>query len=478
MLNVFLSRHIYLLSFFLFFPFFGCDWTVPHPDAVKAEYAITDALIVCMDSSRHIITDGTILIGGGKILAIAPGERGHDWYEVSESVSAEGKLVMPGLINTHTHSAMTLMRGLADDLPLDKWLREHIWPAEKVLMDSAAIVAGTQLAMAEMIRSGTTTFNDMYFFAGVMAEVVDSAGMRAIIGEGIIDFPTPSCANAQIALDVTKRLIEQYRDHSRISISVAPHSVYATNEENLGEAISLAKEMHAPVHIHVSETQIEQRNAQSQFAMSPMAYLKQLGMLDVPQLIAAHGVHLSPADQQLLQTQQAGIAHCPESNMKLASGVAPVPDLLQRGIPVGMGTDGAASNNNLDLFESMGHAALLQKVHRMDPTALPAEQVVEMATIGGAHVLGLDQITGSIEVGKAADLLMLDLSRPALQPFYNPYSQLVYSARGSDVSDVMVEGQFLMRNRKLLTLQEADIIRRVKALQSKIVAEFSKQSSL
>ncbi len=441
------------------------------PSSAEAvDLAVENALLLTMDSARHRYAEGTLLVREGAIVAVGPSSALRGQYRASETLDAQGYLLMPGLVNTHTHAAMTLFRGLADDLPLQQWLEEFVWPAEAQFIDSSTVRLGTQLALTEMIRGGITAYCDMYFFAEVVAEETRRAGLRGLIGEGLLRYPTPSAATPDQALARSRRFIEAWQGDALVTPVVAPHSPYACDEQLLRQAQEMADHYDLPLTIHLAETERERRALLAEKGLSPTAYLDQLNLLR-PGLIAAHGVALSPADVALLQRRGGGVAHCPESNLKLASGIAPWQDLHQAGITVGLGTDGATSNNNLNLFEEMNLAAKLQKVATQDPAALPAEDVVAMATIEGARLLGLDDRTGSLEVGKRADFILLDLQQPHLTPLYNPYSQLVYAAQASDVQHVMVAGRWLMRNRQLLTLNEARIRTEVKEVAAQIRAQ-------
>ncbi len=435
---------------------FQCGPQNPAEVTRQVDLAIYHAQILTMDSAKTQFGAGTILIHNGQIVALGPDTLLTGTYQAQKAISAEGKVVLPGLVNTHTHLAMTLLRGFADDLPLQSWLEDHIWPVERAMMNADAVYAGSLLGMAELIRSGTTCFNDMYFFADQVARAAEKAGLRGRVGEGLLDFPTPRSRDTAEAFAFTRQLWEKYRDHPLVGVSIAPHSPYACGTELLQKAARMATDFQVPLHIHLAETQTEVAIIQERFGLTPTAYLDHIGLLK-PGFIGAHGVYLNEADQVLLAAKGGGIAHCPESNMKLASGVAPVPLMRAAGIRVGLGTDGAASNNDLDLFEEMSTTAKLHKLHMMDPTVMPAEEVLAMATIDGAHLLGWGDRIGSLEIGKQADLILVDLNSLHLQPLYNLYAHLVYSADGSDVSEVIVNGKLLMENRKLLTLEEEQI---------------------
>jgi 5-methylthioadenosine/S-adenosylhomocysteine deaminase len=366
---------------------------------------------------------------------------------------------MPGLVNAHTHAAMTCFRGIADDLPLMTWLNDHIFPAEaKLTFD--IVYQGTLLACAEMILSGTTTFCDMYLFEDAVAQAAKTVGIRAVVGEVIYDFPSPNYGPVEAGLKYTEDLIEKWRDDPLITIAVEPHSVYACSPELLKKARAIADKNNVSVIIHVSETEREVAEVMGKYGLTPVAHLADIGLLG-PNLIADHCVVLTPEDITLLKEFDVKVAHNPESNMKLASGIAPIPELLDHGITVGIGTDGCASNNNLDLFQEMDTAAKLHKVNSLDPTVMDARTVVRMATIDGARVLGLEDTTGSIETGKKADVIIIDVNRPHLIPMYNVYSHLVYAVTGSDVVTAIVNGRLLMEDRVLTTVDVDAVMRAV-----------------
>jgi len=420
---------------------------------------IKNGLVVTMDDRLNIFQPGALAIRGDSIIAVG---REEDLaplaLKANEVLDAGGGAVLPGLINTHTHAAMTLLRGLADDLPLMDWLENHIFPAERRLTGEW-VYWGTLLACAEMILSGTTTFCDMYLFEAEVARAAREAGMRALVGEVLYDFPSPNYGPLEKGLEYSRDLILQYREDPLISVAVEPHTPFTCAPELLLRAKSLADEFRVPLIIHLAETRTEEEQILKRYGASPTQHLARLGLLD-ENLIAVHCVVLSEADQETLAAAGVKVAHCPESNMKLASGVAPVVELLRRGVSVGLGTDGCASNNNLDLFQEMDSAAKLHKVHRLDPTVMDARTVFWMATRGGARVLGLDSRVGSLEAGKKADVILLNLDQPHLTPLYNIYSHLVYSARGADVTRVIIHGRTVMKDRKLLTLDLKEILSR------------------
>ncbi len=420
---------------------------------------IKNGLVVTMDDRMNIYQPGALAINGDSIIAVgterdlAPlGSR------AKEVVDAGGGAVLPGLINTHTHAAMTLLRGLADDLPLMDWLENHIFPAER-RMSGEWVYWGTLLACAEMILSGTTTFCDMYLFEAEVARAAREAGLRALVGEVLYDFPSPNYGPLEKGFEYTRHLIQQYRDDPLISVAVEPHTPFTCAPELLLRARDLSVEAGVPLIIHLAETRTEEDQILKRYGVSPTQHLARLGLLD-ENLIAVHCVVLSETDQNTLAAAGVKVVHCPESNMKLASGVAPVVELLRRGVSVGLGTDGCASNNNLDLFQEMDSAAKLHKVHRLDPTVMDARTVFRMATRDGARVLGMESRVGSLEAGKKADLIILNLDQPHLTPLYNIYSHLVYAARGADVTRVIINGRTVMKNRELLTLDLKEILSR------------------
>jgi 5-methylthioadenosine/S-adenosylhomocysteine deaminase len=377
-------------------------------------------------------------------------------YRADEVMDGDGKVLIPGLVNTHTHLSMTLMRGLADDLPLNKWLNDHIWPVEADL-EGEHCYAGALLACLEMIKSGTTTCNDMYFFMDHVARAIEVTGLRCLISHGMIDLGDEDKRSEEFR--ETLRIIEKCHETAdgRIRVALGPHSPYTCSSELLKWVRSKADEKNLKIHIHVSETQKEVEDSMEDRRKRPFEYLNDIGLLG-PDVIAAHSVWLSGAEIALIKDMNVKISHNPLSNMKLASGVAPVSKMIENGIQVSLGTDGAASNNNLDLFQEMKTSALLQKVETMDPTVLPAEQVLQMATCGGATALGMEDQIGTIEVGKKADLVLVDMKAPHLTPYRNPISHLAYSAEGSDVNTVICNGKILMREREVLALDEAEVI--------------------
>ncbi len=426
----------------------------------NADLIVHNGLVVTMDVNDPELEKGFVAVTGSAITAIGSEGSRKNW-SAEKTIDAGGGIIMPGLVNTHTHAAMTGFRGLADDLPLMRWLEEHIFPAEAQL-DTEKVRAGTLLACAEMIQSGTTCFCDMYLFENAVAEAAAAAGMRAVVGEVLFDFPSPNYGPIEKGLVYTKELIDRWQGHPLVSIAVEPHSPYLCSPDLLMAAIDLARRHGCLGVIHLSETQSEVDRIRERYGCSPVAHLESLGLLG-PDLLACHCVVLEDGDIDLLARRDVKVAHNAESNMKLASGVAPIPKLIDRGVCVGIGTDGCASNNDLDLFSEMDTVAKLHKVAALDPTVMPAETVLKMATIDGARALGMGDRIGSLAVGKLADLIVIDTAKPHLTPMYHPDSHLVYAARGSDVDTVVIGGKVVMENRRLLTLDletiTSDVIR-------------------
>ena len=417
-----------------------------------------------------LFENGFIGVTGDTISHIGQGDSFP--IRAKKVIDAQEGFVLPGLINAHTHASMSLFRGLADDLPLMEWLTKFIFPAES-RMDKEFVRAGALLACAEMILSGTTTFCDMYLFEDEVAQVAQEAGMRCLVGEVLYDFPSPNYGPIAKGFEYTEFLIQKWRGNPLVSIAVEPHALYTCSADLLTRANNLALTHRVPLIIHVAETKIEVQESIEKFGKRPFEYMESLGILG-PHIVADHCVHLDDSEIERIASHQIKVVHNPESNMKLASGVSPVTKLLARGVTVGLGTDGCASNNNLDLFEEMDMAAKLQKVATMDPTALDAPTVLKMATVSGAKVLGLGSLVGSLEVGKKADIILLDAKRPHLIPLYNPYSHLIYSARGNDVTHSMINGRLVMENRRLLSLDLAEVLKRAKDEAQRVLTWVSK----
>ncbi|MTJ91888.1 MAG: amidohydrolase [Desulfovibrio sp.] len=398
------------------------------------------AFIVTQDEQRRVIENASLAIDKGLIADIGPTAELIQRWQASETLHLEDKLVLPGLINAHTHAAMTFLRGLADDMPLMDWLNQRIFPVEQKLTPEL-VRLGSLMGYAEMLRTGTTACVDMYLFEAAVFEAADTAGLRCLGGEAVFAFPSAAFPGPQAALDATRALAEKYRNHDRLRVAVNPHSVYTTTPEILTACRDLAQEQSLPLHIHLAETPSETQICLSAQGKRPTEYCHSLGLLDVPCTLA-HVVDVTSAELDLLARQKAVVAHNPSSNMKLASGAAPVAAMLARGMNVGLGTDGAASNNRLNMFTEMGRSALLHKLTGLDPTLLPAGQVLDMATLGGAAAMH-DARLGSLAPGMAADCIALDLTEPNLQPMYNEVSHIVYAATGMETRMTMVGGEVL-----------------------------------
>jgi 5-methylthioadenosine/S-adenosylhomocysteine deaminase len=419
---------------------------------------VAGGIVVTVDGARNVYDPGAVAIDGTSIVAVGPAADIAARFTAAEQVNAVGSVVIPGLINTHSHAPMVLYRGLADDLALQEWLEKYIFPAEAKTVSREMVRVGTRLAALEMIQSGTTAYADMYYFEEEVARVTKAAGMRGVLGQTIIQFPVPDAKTPQEGLARAEAFIKEFEKDDLIVPAVAPHSAYTLDAKALLASRALATKYGVPVLIHVAETETDLKNSQTAHAgMSPVAYLQSMAFWG-PRTVANHGVWVDAGDMKILRSHQVAVSHNPESNMKLASGIAPVPAYLAAGVTVGLGTDGAASNNDLDMFEAMRFAALLHKVKTGDPRTLPAPAVLEMATIGGAKALGLDQQIGSLENGKRADLVVVSMASARQTPLYDPISHLVYATRGDDVRTVIVNGRVLMRDRKMMTLDESAVL--------------------
>jgi len=430
---------------------------------------LTARYIIPVEPAGAVLAGHAIAVDNGKILAVLPAATAHQHYLPREHIALPDHVLIPGLVNLHTHAAMSLMRGLADDLPLMAWLKSHIWPAEAEHAQHEFAFHGTQLACAEMLQGGITCFNDMYFFPEAAAHAVQAAGMRAALGMIVLDAPTAYASDADDYLAKGVALRDEYRDHPLLSFCLAPHAPYTVGDKTFTKIVTYAEQLNLPVHLHLHETLDEITDSLQQHNLRPIARLNHLGLLG-PNLIAVHATHLNDAEIALLSQQGCHVAHCPSSNLKLASGIAPVSAMAQRGINAGLGTDGAASNNRLDLFAEMRLAALLAKAQSGQADALPAAQVLQMATLNGAQALGLDRLIGSLVAGKAADITAVDFSGLALLPCYDPLSHLVYVAGRENVSHVWVNGKLLLDNRRLTTLDEVTLKNQTVVWQQKLGA--------
>jgi len=417
---------------------------------------IRGGTVVTMDGSRRVIENGGIAIKDGRIVAVDTAALMDLNYSSRQVIEAQGKVVIPGLINGHTHVPMTLFRGIADDLDLQEWLTKYIFPAEAKNVTEDFVRVGTRLGLAEMIRSGTTTYCDMYYFEDAIADETFKAGMRGVLGETVIDFPVADNKTNAEAMAYVDRFVKHWKGNALIVPAIAPHAPYTVSQDHLKAVREFSDRTGAPIVIHISETKREVDDSIKDKGASPIDYLNRFGFLN-DRVVAAHVVWPSDEELALLKKLGVGIVHNPQSNMKLASGVAPVPAMLKDDLPVGLGTDGAASNNDLNLWEEMDTAAKLHKLISKDPKVVSAQEAFEMATIRGARALHLEKEIGSIEKGKRADIAIVDLDDLNQVPFYNIYSDLVYAAKADDVRTVIIEGRVVMRDRKLLTLNEETI---------------------
>jgi 5-methylthioadenosine/S-adenosylhomocysteine deaminase len=431
--------------------------------------AIVGGTIVSMDKDRRIIEDGAIVIQKGKITNIGKRAEVMSKIRAKQTIDATGKVIVPGLVNTHTHVPMTLFRGIADDLDLNDWLTKYIFPAEGKNVSEDFVRAGTRLGLAEFIRGGTTTYCDMYYFEDAIADETFKAGLRGVLGETVIDFPVPDNKTFPEAIAYSEKFIKKWQKNALITPAIAPHAPYTVSEEHLKQARKVADDLKAPLVIHLAEDRKELKFvADNKNGLRPIEYLEKIGLLN-ERTIGAHVIYANEDEIEVLKKYGVGVAHCPQSNMKLAAGVAPIPQMLASGLDVGLGTDGAASNNDLSLWEEMDTAAKLHKVFSFDPKVVSALQAFEMATIGGAKALDLDDKIGSLETGKRADIVIVDFDGLHQTPFYNMYSHLVYATKSTDVRTVLVDGKLLMKDRKLLTLNETLIKQKANEYRDQVV---------
>ncbi|MHB8156011.1 MAG: amidohydrolase [Desulfocucumaceae bacterium] len=431
---------------------------------------IKGATIITMERRDHIISEGEIAIEGQNIVGVGPAGSAPEGFEPDRTIDAKDMLALPGFVNSHTHAAMTLLRSYADDLPLMKWLEEKIWPLESKL-EEEDVYWGSLLCCLEMIRSGTTTFADMYFYMDQVAMAVEKAGIRANLSRGMIGVGP----EAQAALDYSRGFVSRWHNKAdgRITVRLGPHAPYTCPPDYLEKVIALAKELKVGIHIHLAETLSEVDEIADKYGMTPIQLVDSLGLFELP-VLAAHCVHLDKKDIEILAEKKVGVAHNPESNMKLASGVAPVCALLEYGVTVGLGTDGAASNNNLDMLEEMRSAALLQKISMMDPLALPSFEALSLATTGGARALGMGDQLGMIKKGMKADIILMDTRKPHLFPRHDWIANVVYAAQSSDVDTVIINGNIVMEGRRVLTIDEDEVYEQVQRRAERLVSGNSK----
>jgi 5-methylthioadenosine/S-adenosylhomocysteine deaminase len=437
---------------------------------------ITGGTVVTMDPQGTVISDGAVAIQGSTIAAVGKRADLEARFAGSRTINVGGQIILPGLINTHTHAPMVLYRGLADDLALMDWLTKYIFPAEKATVSPEFVRVGTRLAALEMIESGTTTFADMYYFEDDIADETKAAGLRGVLGQSVIQFPVADAATPEAALTRAESFLEKWKGDSLITAAVAPHAPYTVPGPILQAARALANKYNAPLLIHLAETKDEIKTVADAHHTTPAKYLDGLGVWNGRSL-AAHAVWLDASDMQILHDRGVGLAHNPESNMKLASGVAAVPQWIASGLKAGLGTDGAASNNDLDMFEAMRTAAFLHKVTTMDPRALPARQALELATRRGAEALGMGDRIGSLEPGKQADVITVAVDGARQTPMFDPISHLVYVTRGDDVRTTIVAGRVLMENGRVMTLKAAEVLRDARAMAERVRAAVSQAAA-
>lgn len=436
--------------------------------AAPADWIWSARWVITEDAQHRVIENGAVAITGGRIVGVGTKADIDARFQPKQRLDRPDAIIAPGLINTHTHAAMSLFRGIADDKNLQDWLEHYIFPAEAKNVSPEFVRWGTRLGCLEMLLGGTTTFTDMYYFEDVVAEVTKEAGMRGVLGETVIGFPVADNKTPAAALAFTERYLTRFKGDPLVTAAVAPHALYTNSDETLKASRALANKYHAPLVIHLSETKKENDDAMAQRHKSPTKILDDLGVL-TGRTIAAHCVWTSDADLAILKARNVGVAHCPSSNMKLASGVAPIVKMLAMGIHVGLGPDGpAGSNNDFNMFEEMDLAAKLQKVTTMNPTVLPATTALEMATIGGARVIGMEKDLGSVETGKLADLITVRIDRPNAVPLYDAVSQMVYALKADDVRDVMVNGKPVVRDGQILTLNAPQILEKAREYRAKV----------
>src|SRR4051812_40251950 len=427
------------------------------PSKKTVSLLVVGGTVLTENAAHTILSPGAVAIDGMNIVDIGAPEAMATKYRATETIDVRDQVVLPGLINTHTHAPMVMYRGLADDLALMDWLQKYIFPAEAKTVSPELVRVGTRLAAVEMIESGTTAYVDMYYFEEEIAKATVEAGLRGVLGETVIQFPVADAKTPADALARAENFIKEFKDNGLVVPAVAPHAIYTNDRATLAASAALARKYGVPIVIHVAETEDEVKTAREQYQMTPIAALESIGVLG-PSTIAAHAVWATDADIAILKRTCTGVAHNPESNMKLASGAAPVAKYLAAGVKLGLGTDGAASNNDLDMFEAMRQASFLAKHATHDPTAVKAQDALDMATIGGARVIGMEKTLGSLEAGKHADVITVSMASARQTPMYDPVSHLVYVTRGDDVRNTIVNGKVLMRDRQLKTLNRATVI--------------------
>jgi 5-methylthioadenosine/S-adenosylhomocysteine deaminase len=437
----------------------------------EVDIVISGGRILVMDAKDTKFPKGALAISGGTIIDVGTQENVEEVYFGKQRIEAKDSLIIPGLINAHTHAAMTCFRGIADDMELMTWLNNYIFPAEAMNVDPELAYWGSLLACAEMIKSGTTTFCDMYIFEDETAQAAKQAGIRCLLGEVLFDFPSPNFKSPEEGLAYTEMLIKKWADDPLVNILVEPHALYTCSPPLLRKAKDIADRYQVPIAIHLLETKEEAVQLKGKYGQKAVTFLREFGYLD-ERFFAFHCVAMDDEDIRTFADHGCKVVHNPESNMKLASGVAPVTNMLKAGITVGLGTDGCASNNNLDMFQAMDTAAKLEKSARLDPTIMSARTVLHMATSKGAKVLGLEGLIGTLEPGKKADIVIVGLNKPHLTPIYDEYSHLVYAANGADADTVLINGRIVMRDRRLLTIDETEAMQRVNQIAVRVRKSF------
>jgi 5-methylthioadenosine/S-adenosylhomocysteine deaminase len=445
----------------------------------QVDTILTGGTVVTMNQQFDIIPDGALAIRGDKIVGVGQSAEIAARFQSDKTISCAGQYILPGLVNAHTHVPMTLLRGLADDLRLDVWLMGYVMPTERQFVTPEFCRLGTGLACAEMIRSGITAFADMYYFEADVAAATAAAGLRGVLGQSILKFPTPDAETYEFSMDYAAQFIEEWKDHPLITPAIAPHAPYSTTTEILRECAQLAVAHDVPILIHIAETRLEVDDSMELYGQPVVPWVQDAGLLDA-KVLAAHCVHINPGEMRILREFNSTVAHCPTSNLKLASGIAPVMEMLEAGLTVGIGTDGTASNNDLDMFEEVRLAAILAKTAANDPTALPAKQALLMATRKGAEALFLGDVTGSLETGKLADVITIDARQIHNMPQFNRdpnaiYSRIVYASKSTDVRHVLCNGRWLMQDRELLTIKEAELIKQAADYALKVDAFLTEQ---
>ncbi len=465
----------FLMNKLLVFAAFVLVLSLPdsaHAQRKKVDLVVYGGTVVTMDSEKRVYKNGALAVDDAKIVGVGTSDEIRKKFKSKRKVNAQNQVIIPGLINTHTHVPMTVFRGIADDLDLNDWLTKYIFPAEAKNVDENLVRVGTRLGLAEFIRGGITTYCDMYYFEDVIAQETAKAGVRGVLGQTLIDFPAPDFKTFDAAMRGTEKFVVKWKNHSLIVPAVAPHAPYTVSEEHLKMTSNFAKKHDTHLVMHLAEAQSETDFVMEKKGMRSIEYIDKIGFFS-NKTVAAHVIQANEEELKILKRNDVGIGHNPQSNMKLAAGVAPVPQMLKMNLRLGLGTDGAASNNDLSLWEEMDSAAKLHKIYAKDPKVTSAKEVFEMATIGGARALHLEDKIGSIAVGKLADIAIVDLGSLHQTPLYNVYSHLVYATKATDVSTVIINGKIIMRNKKLLTLDENKIKREANQLRAKIVKSLS-----